>query len=160
LWRLGRRASGTSADILRAMVRHLSAAWIEALDEAAKASAGLRAATAGVAFTVQQVVTAPEGDVVWHLVVDHGDVAVRPGRAEHPDLVFTQDRATAQQVAAGELSAQAAFMVGRLRVGGDLTVLLANQEAIAGLDDVFASVRARTEPAEVGDPTDAVPGRA
>ncbi|MCU1455740.1 MAG: hypothetical protein JWN46_3886 [Acidimicrobiales bacterium] len=142
------------------MVRHLSAAWIEALDEAVKSSAGLRAATAEVAFTVQQVVTSADGDVTWHLVVDHGEVAVEPGRADDPDLVFTQDRTTAQQIAAGELSAQAAFMVGRLRVGGDLTVLLANQEALAGLEDVFARVRAQIDPVEANEQPHPVRGRA
>ncbi|MCU1353780.1 MAG: hypothetical protein JWM05_2989 [Acidimicrobiales bacterium] len=140
-----------AADSLPAMVLHLSQAWIRALDEAAQASEPLRAATAGLALVVQQVVTAPDGDTAWHLTFDHGDVRVREGRAAAPDLTFTQDRDTAWQITHGELSAQAAFMVGRLRVGGDLGVLLAHQEVFAGLADVFAGVRAATEPATAAE---------
>ena len=144
------------------MVRHLSPAWIEALDEAAQASTGLRAATADSAFTVQQVVTSAEGegDVTWHVAVDHGRVAVRAGRAADADIVFTQDRTTAEQISTGMVSAQAAFMLGRLRVGGDLSILLAHQDAIAGLEDVFADVRARTEPAATAAPGVTGGGRA
>ena len=71
---------------------------------------------------------------------------VRAGRADDADVTFTQDRATARAIADGELAAQTAFMAGRLRTGGDLTRLLAHREALADLDDVFADVRARTEP--------------
>ena len=38
----------------------------------------------------------------------------------------------------------AAFMTGRLRVGGDVQVLLDRQPALAEVDDIFALVRADT----------------
>ena len=133
------------------MLRHLSPEWIAALDEAAKASDALREAADGLDLTVQQVVTdagpdlGDDGQVAWYVRLRHGDVAIRPGRADHADVTFTQDRATSRAIADGELSAQAAFMAGRLRTGGDLTRLLDHREALADLDDVFADVRARTE---------------
>ena len=40
-------------------------------------------------------------------------------------------------------------MTGRLRVGGDLSVLLEHGDVLAELDDVFAAVRARTDLAAV-----------
>ena len=127
------------------MADYLSSQWIEQIDEAASSSEALRSATADVALTVQQEVTGgPEGDVTFHVVADHGDVSVRRGAAEHPDVTFTQDHATATAIGRGDLSAQAAFMVGRLRVAGDLDRLLTQHEAFIGIDDVFDEVRART----------------
>jgi putative sterol carrier protein len=69
-------------------------------------------------------------------------VRVERGRASHPDLVFTQDRATAEAIHRGELSAQAAFMQGRLRLGGDLRAVVDRAGELTAVHDVFASVRA------------------
>jgi len=128
------------------VLRHLSPEWIVALDEAARASSSLREAAADLDLTVQQVVRDGDDEVTWYVRLRGGEVGVRAGRADDADVTFTQDRATARAIADGELSAQAAFMAGRLRTGGDLTRLLAHREALADLDDVFADVRARTEP--------------
>ncbi len=128
------------------MARYLSPEWIDELHQVASTSASLRAATADVVLVVQQEVTGgPGGDVAWHVVLDHGNVAVRPGPAAVADVTFRQDHATAVAITRGELAAQAAFMVGRLRVGGDVAGLIRHQRALAGVDDVFATVRAGTE---------------
>ncbi len=73
-----------------------------------------------------------------------GTVSVEAGRAEEPDVSFTQDRATAAAIARGELSAQAAFMAGRLRIGGDLREVMDRARELAALDDLFAKARATT----------------
>jgi hypothetical protein len=140
------------------VARFLSPEWIDALDGAALASHSLQAATAHVAFVVEQHVTdgGPHGaPVSWQVVVDHGTVRVQPGSERQADVTFSQDRATALAVARGELSAQAAFMVGRLRVGRDLTAVLEHRELFLHLDDVFASVRAVTD--ELAAPGDHQP---
>jgi putative sterol carrier protein len=62
-----------------------------------------------------------------------------------PDVTFTQDRATAAAIASGELSAQSAFMAGRLRMGGDLRAVLDRSQDLTALDDVFASARPTTD---------------
>lgn len=129
----------------------LSAEWIEALDRAAQADDRLGSATAGVELVVQQVVTDDDGDghcdqeVAWHVDIERGRVRVRPGRAEQPDVTFTQSRRTAEEIAQGRLSAQAAFMLGSLRVGGDVSRLTEHQEAFANVEDTFATVRAGTD---------------
>src|SRR5437773_4483230 len=103
------------------MALYLSAEWLAEAHAAVSTSESLRAATADVALVVQQEVTGgPNGDTAYHVVVDHGAVSVVPGRAAEPDVTFTEDHATATAIGRGELSAQAAFMIGKLRVGGDL----------------------------------------
>ncbi len=127
------------------MVPYLSAAWLAEADAAASQSDPLRNVTADVALVVQQEVTGgPGGDTAYHVVVDHGAVSVRPGRAAQPDVTFTEDHATAVAIGRGELSAQAAFMIGKLRVRGDLERLLIHQDAFSGIDDVFDELRGRT----------------
>ena len=126
------------------MAPYLSPEWIDELHRALSADAAVRQATADVAITVQQVVTGgPDGDVAWHVVVDHGTVAVRPGVLDDADVTFRQNHETAVQVAAGELSAQAAFMVGLLTVTGDVAKLIAHQAAFTGIDVATDAVRAR-----------------
>ena len=44
-----------------------------------------------------------------------------------------------------ELSAQRAFMAGRLRIGGDAAALIRAQGALAVLPDLFAAIRPETE---------------
>ncbi len=123
----------------------LSDEWIAALDAAAAADAELAERIADLAFTIEQEVTGgPSGDVRYHLTFDHGRVSVAAGPAAQATIRFSQDLATAAAIASGEGSAQRAFMTGRLRVGGDLRVLLAHGEVLSQLDDVFADVRART----------------
>jgi putative sterol carrier protein len=125
------------------MAPYLSPAWINELHAALSTDEAVRRATADVALTVQQVVTGgPDGDLTWHVVVDHGDVAVRPGTVDGADVTFRQDHDTALAVAAGESSAQAAFMIGRLTVTGDVAKLIEHQGAFTGLDAATDAVRA------------------
>lgn len=115
--------------------------WIAAADAAARADVELVEASRGRRVVVGQEVTDGERRTRWHVVLDDGDVAVRPGPAPDPDVTFSQDRATAEAVAAGTLAARTAFVLGRIRVGGDVSVLLELGPALARLGDTFAGVR-------------------
>jgi hypothetical protein len=142
------------------MLAYLSPAWVVALDQAARADAGLAEATREVALVVEQHVTGgPDGDVTYHVVFDHGSVSVVSGPATEGDgsggeaggpgdvpvVRFTLDHETALDIARGSGSAQRAFMAGTLQVGGDLRVLLDQQLVLSGLHDVFAAVRDQTD---------------
>jgi putative sterol carrier protein len=116
----------------------LTPEWVSALADAADGAG----APQDVQLVIQQVVVedgAPE--VAYALRIGGGAVRVTAGRAGDADVTFTQDRATASAIARGELSAQAAFLDGRLRVGGDLAAALGSARALAGLEDVFAAPR-------------------
>jgi putative sterol carrier protein len=96
-------------------------------------------------IVVQQVVTDPDrAEVAWWIELGGGTIALRPGRTDSPTVTFTQDADTATAINRGVLSAQAAFMTGRLQVKGDVQVLLDRQEELLGVEDVFASIRAST----------------
>ena len=127
------------------MPRYLSDEWIDELDAAAQAHPSLVTATQDVDLVIQQEVTGgPDGDVAFHVAVDHGSVRFRSGRAPEADVTFTQDHGTAVAVGTGELSAQTAFMIGKLRITGDVEALMRHMDAFDGVEDVFESVRAST----------------
>ena len=123
------------------MVLFLTDAWIDALGTAAEAAV----VDPELTVVVQQVVVDDGSEVTYAVRVADGRVSVTAGRADDADISFTQDLDTARAIARGELAAQAAFMDGRLRVGGDLRDLLRHASALAALDDVFAPARTATD---------------
>lgn len=140
------------------MPAYLSDDWVAALDAAARSHPGLAAAAAGVHLVLEQVVTINDGaappssashssgevpgprEVRWHVVIDDGSVRFVWGPAPQPTVRFTTDAPTASAITSGGMSATEAFMAGRLRVGGDTTVLVAHHALLAGIGDVFAAV--------------------
>jgi len=127
------------------MPAFLSPEWIDALDRALAADPAIARLSEHMDVTIEQEVTGgPHGDVTYHLAFRHGTAAVRPGPAGDPTVRLSQDYATAAAIATGEGSAQRAFMAGRLRVGGDLRVLLSHGDALTQVEDTFAAVRADT----------------
>ncbi|HEX6417053.1 MAG TPA: SCP2 sterol-binding domain-containing protein [Acidimicrobiales bacterium] len=126
-------------------MRYLGPEWMDAARRALAADGTLRAALAGVTVTVEQVVEGgPDGTVVWHLHIDDGAVDLVPGPADAPDLRFTAAYDTAAQIATGSLAARQAFIEGRLRLGGDLALLVTHQRALGSVGDALASIRPAT----------------
>jgi hypothetical protein len=133
-------------------VRYLSSTWLDAAAAALSDSPGLRDAIGDVSLTLEQTVTGVpdlpdegrDGTVRWHVVLDHGDARLAPGPAEHADLRFGTTYAVARAIARGELAAPMAFIAGRLRVGGDLTLLTRHQRVLSAVDDVLVDVRKAT----------------
>ena len=124
------------------MVLFLSDPWFDAMAAAAASAAPV---SPELTLVVQQAVTMEDGSTrAWYVQVRDGAIAVQQGSHEAPSITFTVDAGTAAGIQSGTQSAQAAFMAGRLRVGGDVRVLLDQQAALQELDDVFAEVRAAT----------------
>ena len=122
------------------MAGFLTDAWLDDLEAAAQRA---ELDTKGALVLQQVIPDGPEGrEVAYALVVRDGRVRLERGRVADPDLTFTQDRATAEAIHRGDLSAQAAFMQGRLRLGGDLRAVIDRAGELAAIDDVFASARA------------------
>jgi putative sterol carrier protein len=123
------------------VTRFLEPEWMTALDDAAR---GLTV-DGDTRLVVQQVVRSEDGETRYHLVVGDGRVRVVPGRAEAPDVTFTQDYEVAAALSRGDLTAQQALSEGGLRLSGDLAGLARRAGALAALGDVFAAVRSQTK---------------
>ncbi len=127
------------------MVVYLSPAWFDEVNRAASASPDVRSATAGVRVTIQQVVTdGPSGTVRYWVRLDDGVVEAGPGDAERPDATVTQSYETAVAVSRGDLAVEAALLEGRVRLTGDVGVLLRHAAALGGVGAAFGQVRDRT----------------
>ena len=127
------------------MPRYLTPEWLDAAQRVVEADTKLAASTADVHLTVQQLVTGgPDGDAAYFIAVDHGSVRVGKGEAPDATVTFIQDWDTATAIGRGELSAQGAFMTGRIRLRGDLPQLVEHGNLFSEVDDVFAELRAQT----------------
>jgi hypothetical protein len=128
------------------MVRYLSLEWIEALNAAVSATAGITEFAHAHPIGVTQVVTdGPEGEVVYHLQAADGRLEFGPGAAFPEDVRMEQSWDTAVGVATHSLDAEEAFIGGRIRLTGDQLKLIAAQPLFGALDAVFTAVRADTD---------------
>lgn len=124
------------------MVRFLSPEWIEALDRRARDA---DVARDGSTIVVEQSVTEYGAEpITYQLVVGDDAARVVAGAPLEPAVTLRTDRATATAIARGELSAQQAFIEGRLRVGGDARALVRHATMLAQLDRSFTALRDET----------------
>ena len=128
------------------VVRFLSPAWFDAVQEALSTSQDVAAATRGASLRLLQVVTGgPGGDVAYLVTLEGGTATVTPGPPDvAADVTLAAAWDTAVAIATGALAPHDAFTTGRLVVRGDLDVLRAQAPALAGLDDAFDEVRSAT----------------
>lgn len=136
------------------MARYLSDEWfadaaalLDGADGATAAGESAAGATGpgGDALVVEQHVDdAPGGPTVWHVVVAEDRRSIHAGPHAAPTVTFHQDYATAAAVARGELSAQEAFMTGRITLSGKVGALMAATPALAALGDALAPLRDST----------------
>ncbi len=127
-------------------MQYLSDEWLDEAAEALAAAPPLTDEAAEADLTIAYEVTAaPGGKRSYAVRLAAGRLSLeRPAPKDAP-VSFVLDYDTAAEVARGDVSVQAAFMQGRLKLGGDVTVLLRDASALAGIDDALAELRARTE---------------
>lgn len=128
------------------MVQYLSDEWIQRAGEALSGDDALAAATAEMELSIAYEVTgAPGGKRSYTVTIDRGAVSLTTDSGVEPSVTFGLDYDTAAEIARGDLAAQAAFMQGRLKLGGDVNVLIRQHAAIDGLTDALAGLRSETE---------------
>ncbi len=126
------------------MIRFLSPEWLAALGAAASGNERLCQAVTDIDLTVRQVVRGgPDGDVSYSLRLAHGTASVIAG-GDDADIEVVQDYDTAAAISKGNLTPAAAFAAGRLKLGGQVGRLIRHGDVVAGLGDVFGSLRAST----------------
>ncbi|MEE9416641.1 MAG: SCP2 sterol-binding domain-containing protein [Acidimicrobiales bacterium] len=124
-------------------MRYLSVEWLE---EAARVFEASDPLPRDVEMVLQQsVLNTPEGDIDYAIVLSGQSLKLEVGRSNKPTISFTQEWTTAIAIASGELSAQAAFMEGKVKLGGDTSVLVANHDLLADVEDLLSDLRSRTD---------------
>jgi len=125
-------------------MRYLSPEWIETLHKTVSA---VEVPVGTPDVCIEHTVTGgPDGDVVYHVRVSGSAVTAEAGPAASADVRFTQTYESARAIARGETSAQAAFMSGALRLGGDARALIDSAAAFEDLDRALAPLRDLHDP--------------
>ncbi|MEX0650672.1 MAG: SCP2 sterol-binding domain-containing protein [Actinomycetota bacterium] len=123
-------------------VKFLSTEWAEAVKAELNANDGFRQASGGQKATIQQVITSSEGDGATHYWIEiaEGEIDMGVGDADVPDATITQSYETAVKLAKSELSVVTAFMTGKVKVAGNMGLLMALQGALSQLPAAMQAV--------------------
>jgi putative sterol carrier protein len=121
-------------------VKFLSPEWADALKAELNRSEDFRKAAAGHTATIQQVITGTEGDTHYWITIADGQIDLGVGDVEGEDATITQSYDSAAALARGELSPVTAFMTGRLKIAGNMGMILGLQGALAQLPAAMAAI--------------------
>ena len=121
-------------------VKFLSDEWAQALKTELNANDAFRQAAAGQNATIQQVIADGGEDTHYWIKIADGTIDMGIGDVDAPDATITQGYETAVKLAKSELSAVTAFMTGKIKIAGNMGLLLGLQGALAQLPDAIAKI--------------------
>ena len=120
-------------------VKFLSTEWAEAVKAALNDNADFKKAAGDHKATIQQVISGDTETHYW-IVVDAGTIDLGVGDAPAPDATISQSYDTAVGLANGSVSAVTAFMTGKIKVTGNMGMLLGLQGALGQLPVAMATL--------------------
>ena len=121
-------------------VKFLSTEWADAVKAQLNANDDFRQAAAQQRATIQQVITAADGDTHYWIVIADGTIDMGVGDTDAPDATITQSYETAVKLAKSELSVITAFMTGKVKVAGNMGLLMGLQGALSQLPTAMQAV--------------------
>ena len=114
-------------------VKFLSPEWAEQVKAALNADDAFRAAAGNASAGLQQVITGPDGETRYWITIGGGQIDMGLGDLGKPDATISQSYDTAVALARSELSPVTAFMTGKIKVNGNMGLLLGLQGALSRL---------------------------
>lgn len=78
---------------------------------------------AGMNAVYQFIINGDDGGE-WNVTVANGEAAVAQGKAESPSITLTMDAANFVALVTGKLNGQTAFLTGKLKIQGDMTLAM------------------------------------
>jgi putative sterol carrier protein len=121
-------------------VKFLSDEWAQALKAELNESEDFRQAAAGHKATIQQIITGAEGTTNYWITIGDGKIDLGVGDIDGEDATITQSYESAASLAKGELSPVTAFMTGKLKIAGNMGMILGLQGALAQLPAAMAKI--------------------
>ncbi|MEW6439793.1 MAG: SCP2 sterol-binding domain-containing protein [bacterium] len=97
--------------------------YLKWLPEQAAAAPDQAAKLKGINAVIQVVLTG-EGGGEYYMKIEDGKFATAKGKAESPKLTITQTIADWRAINAGTLNPQMAFMSGKLKISGDMSLAM------------------------------------
>ena len=121
-------------------VRFLSDDWAQALKVVLNGDESFRQAAGSASAKLQQVITTADGESRYWITIAGGQIDMGVGEMDSPDATITQSYETAVALANGELSAVTAFMTGKIKVAGNMGLLLGLQAVLSKLPAAMQSL--------------------
>lgn len=121
-------------------VQFLSTEWADAVKQALNANEAFRQAAASSTASLQQVITKDGQETHYWIRIAEGAIDMGIGDVDAPDATITQSYDTAVALARSELSVVTAFMTGKVKVAGNMGLLLSLQGALSQLPGAMATI--------------------
>lgn len=121
-------------------VKFLSQEWAETLKTTLNADDAFKQAAAGVSAAIQQVIGGADGDTRYWIRIADAAIDMGVGDTESPDATITESYETAVALAKSELSPVTAFMTGKIKVAGNMGMLLGLQGVLSLLPAAMAAM--------------------
>jgi putative sterol carrier protein len=122
-------------------VTFLSEEWAEALKAALNGDEAFRSAASASAARIQQVITRDAGETRYWIVIADGAIDMGIGDLDTVDATITESYESAVALAKGELNAVTAFMTGKIKIAGNMAMLLGLQAALSRLPVAMSSIQ-------------------
>ena len=121
----------------------LSPEWADALTAAVNAGDAFAQAAGSQRAKIQQVITSADGETRYWTTIEDGRIAMGMGDVDAPDATITQSYDTAAALARRELSPVTGFMMGKIKVDGNMGLLMGLASALGKLADAMAELDVR-----------------
>lgn len=123
-------------------VKYLSDEWMKECQTRLNSHEGFQSAAKGQSAKLQQVVTdAPGGEIRYWFSLDAGKVGLGGGDIEGADATLTQSYETSCGLSKNELTGQAAFMQGKLKIAGNLMKIMQLQGVFTAMPTAVADLK-------------------
>ena len=86
------------------------------------------------------MITSPDGETRYWTTIEGGTIAMGMGDLDAPDATITQSYDTAVALARRELSPVTGFMMGKIKVEGNMGLLMGLAGALGKLADAMAEL--------------------
>jgi putative sterol carrier protein len=121
-------------------VKFLSAGWAEQLTASLNARDSFKAAAAGKKARLQQVITGDAEARYW-IVIDDGSIDMGLGALDPPvDATITQSYDTAVGLAQRTVNPVTGFMLGKIKVDGNMGMLMGLTGVLQELPEAMATI--------------------
>ena len=122
-------------------VKFLSQEWAEALKAALNDDEAFQTAAGSVSARIQQVISQDGGETRYWIVIADGAIDMGLGDLDPVDATISQSYESAAALARGELNPVTAFMTGKIKVAGNMGLLLSLQGALTRLPPAMTSIQ-------------------
>jgi len=89
---------------------------------------------------LQQVITKPDGDAHYWTVVEGGNLSLGIGDLESADATITQSYETAVALAKREINPVTSFMMGKIKIDGNMGMLMGLTGALGKIADAMSTL--------------------